>query len=158
MIQEVFCKYFLDVCRKSDQAPFSFFIGIFLVRYLGPDQFGILSYAVSFALLFASLANFGLDNILVRELVKFPEEQNTILGSAFMLRVVGSAAVLIITWFAVKINNESDDVALLIYIISAGTIFQAFHVIEFSFRGKFRLNSRQVFSRHLQCLHLCFDY
>jgi len=137
---ESFRKYFVNTswmfAERVIKLLLSFFIGIFLVRYLGPDQFGILSYAVSFALLFASLANFGLDNILVRELVKFPEEQNTILGSAFMLRVVGSAAVLIITWFAVQINNESDDVALLIYIISAGTIFQAFHVIEFFFQGK----------------------
>ncbi len=137
---ESFRKYFVNTswmfAERVIKLLLSFFIGIFLVRYLGPDQFGILSYAVSFALLFASLANFGLDNILVRELVKFPEAQNTILGSAFMLRVVGSAAVLIITWFAVQINNESDDVALLIYIISAGTIFQAFHVIEFFFQGK----------------------
>jgi O-antigen/teichoic acid export membrane protein len=114
----------------------SFLIGLFLVRYLGPEQFGVLAYAVSFALLFASIANFGLENILVRELVSFPEQRKSILGSAFILRIIGSIIVLLVTVLAVKLNNETDDVAILIYLISAGTIFQAFHVVDFYFQGK----------------------
>ena len=114
----------------------SFLIGIFLVRYLGPEEFGVLSYAVSFALLFASIANFGLENILVRELVKYPEEKNTILGSAFFLRIAGSIAVIAMTWVAVQINNEESSTAILIYIITIGTIFQSFHVIDFWFQAR----------------------
>lgn len=114
----------------------SFLIGIILVRYLGPEQFGVLSYAVSFALLFASIANFGLENILVRELVKYPDEKNTILGSSFFLRIAGSIAVIAMTWVAVQINNEESSTAILIYIITIGTIFQSFHVIDFWFQAR----------------------
>ena len=50
----------------------SLFVGIYVARYLGPERFGLLSYTLSFVLLFSSLASFGLDDILVRELVKQP--------------------------------------------------------------------------------------
>ncbi len=137
---ESFRKYFANTswmfAERVIKLLLSFFIGIFLVRYLGPEQFGVLAYAVSFALLFASIANFGLENILVRELVKYPEERNAILGSSFFLRIIGSIAVILTTVIAVNLNGEDSRTALLIYLVSAGTVFQAFHVIEFYFQGK----------------------
>ena len=48
----------------------SLFVGIYVARYLGPERYGLLSYALSFVWLFSSLASFGLNNILVRELVQ----------------------------------------------------------------------------------------
>ena len=46
------------------------FIGIWVARYLGPEQFGLFSYAVSFVGLFTAISTLGLDTIVVRELVK----------------------------------------------------------------------------------------
>ena len=54
------------------------FVGIYVARYLGPERFGLLSYSLSFVLLFSSLASFGLDDILVRELVQRPEQRNNL--------------------------------------------------------------------------------
>lgn len=48
----------------------AFFVGVYVARYLGPDRLGLLSYSQSFVMLFAPLANLGLDYIVVRELVK----------------------------------------------------------------------------------------
>ena len=61
----------------------SLFVGIYVARYLGPERFGLLSYSVSFVWLFSSLASFGLNNILVRELVQSPEQRNNLLGTVF---------------------------------------------------------------------------
>ena len=46
------------------------FVGIWVARYLGPEQFGMFSYAVAFASIFISIAKLGLDGIVVRELVR----------------------------------------------------------------------------------------
>jgi len=59
----------------------SLFVGIYVARYLGPERFGLLSYTLSFVWLFSSLASFGLDDILVRELVQFPEHRKALLGA-----------------------------------------------------------------------------
>ena len=44
-------------------------VGVWVARYLGPEKFGLLSYALSFVGLFSIVATFGLDEIVVRELV-----------------------------------------------------------------------------------------
>jgi O-antigen/teichoic acid export membrane protein len=41
------------------------FVGIWVARYLGPAQFGLLSYAQSFVFLFTAIATLGLDRIVV---------------------------------------------------------------------------------------------
>ena len=69
----------------------SLFVGIYIARYLGPERYGLLSYALSFVWLFSALAYFGLDDILVRELVQHPEHRDNLLGTVFWLKVVGTA-------------------------------------------------------------------
>jgi len=44
------------------------FVGIWVARYLGPEQFGLFSYAQSFVGLFTAIATLGLDGIVVRKL------------------------------------------------------------------------------------------
>ena len=46
------------------------FIGIWVARYLGPSQYGLLSYAQAFVGLFSPIATLGLDTIVVRDLVQ----------------------------------------------------------------------------------------
>ena len=58
-------------------------VGAYVVRYLGPDQFGLLSYASSVVMLFASLATLGLDSIVVRELVKCQDRKDELTPSVF---------------------------------------------------------------------------
>ena len=48
----------------------TFFVGVYVARYLGPANFGLLSYAGSFVGLFMGISALGLNNIVVRELVK----------------------------------------------------------------------------------------
>lgn len=52
------------------------FVGVYVARYLGPERFGLLSYAMSFVGLFTALATLGLDGIMVRELVKTQKRRN----------------------------------------------------------------------------------
>jgi len=60
----------------------SFFVGIYVVRYLGPEKFSLLSYAISFVWLFSAFLDLGHREIIVRELVLYPEQHNIVLGSA----------------------------------------------------------------------------
>ena len=40
------------------------FVGIYVARYLGPEQFGVYSYAAAFVALFGAIAKLGLDGIV----------------------------------------------------------------------------------------------
>jgi len=112
------------------------FVGIYVARYLGPERFGLLSYALSFVLLFSSLASFGLDDILVRELVKHPEQRNKLLGTVFWLKVCGTTvmgnAIVAVLYFM----TEDQQTYWMILIIAFGFLFQATNVIEFYFQAQ----------------------
>lgn len=61
------------------------FIGILVARYLGPNNYGIMNYVISYVSIFSIIASFGLDDIEIRELSKHNENRNIILGSCFLL-------------------------------------------------------------------------
>ena len=48
------------------------FVGILVARYLGPEQYGLMSYVVSYVAVFQVFACFGMDNIEIREESKYP--------------------------------------------------------------------------------------
>ena len=58
-----------------------------VARYLGPEKYGWLSYASAIAAVGTILAQLGLDGVLVRELVRRPDERDELLGSAVTLRL-----------------------------------------------------------------------
>src|SRR6056297_2575067 len=70
------------------------FVGVYVARYLGPDKFGILSFAMSFVAQFGAFAKLGLDGIVVRNAVQDPDSRDELLGTAFGLRVIGGLVLL----------------------------------------------------------------
>ena len=128
----------------------SLFVGIYVARYLGPERYGLLSYANSFVGIFLAFATLGLDEIVVRELVKTPEQREIILGSSFLLKLVGT----LIMWTAILTTVpffENDlQTNLLITIISFGVVFQAFNVIDFNFQA----NVKSKYVVHAQFVQL----
>ena len=114
----------------------SFVVSIFVVRYLGPEDFGIISYAMSFAALFSAFAILGLESIIIRELVKYPEKRDELLGTGFWLRTFGafiSITVIIVTLLIIK---EDFFLSILIIIAASSHFFQSFQIIDYFFRAK----------------------
>lgn len=85
----------------------SLFVGIVIARYLGPDQYGLMSYVVSFVALFQVIASFGLDNIEIREESKESNNIGAILGTAMTIRVV-LAVVVVVCIIVTSAMMEND--------------------------------------------------
>jgi O-antigen/teichoic acid export membrane protein len=112
-------------------------IWIWLARYLGPEQFGLFSFALAFAALFSPLASLGLDDIVVRNLVRDPASGNETLGTAFILKLIGGSASFIAAVIAIFILRPADRVShVLVAIIATGAAFQAFNAVEFWFNSQ----------------------
>jgi len=111
------------------------FVGIWVARYLGPAQFGLLSYAQSFVGLFTVFITLGLDAIVVKELLNKNGDDNVLLGTTFGLKILGFFCMLLFISIAVQLTKK-NDADLLIYIIVFSTIFQSFNVIDFYFQSK----------------------
>lgn len=112
------------------------FVGIYVARFLGPEQFGVYSYALAFVTLFSALGRLGLDRILVRDLVNHPDRRDVYLGTAFWLKVVGGAATMMILSVMLQVVTNDAETKLYIYIIAGGLLFQSCEVIDFYFQSR----------------------
>ena len=111
-------------------------VGVYVARYLGPSQFGGLSYAISFAGLFGAISDLGLEGIVVRNLVAFPEKRDLYLGTAFWLKLTGSFIMLGVIAIAIQFTSNDHATNLYIFIIASGLIFQSCQVVDFYFQSK----------------------
>ena len=114
----------------------SLFVGIYVARYLGPERYGLLSYANSFVGIFLALATLGLDEVVVRELLKTPEQREKILGTSFLLKLIGTLLMWVAIFTAVPFTENDLQTNILIIIIAFGAVFQAFNVIDLNFQAK----------------------
>lgn len=112
------------------------FVGIYVARYLGPEQFGVYSYAIAFVALFGTIARLGLDGIVVRDLVNHPEEPHVYLGTAFWLKLIGALVTLVLLAIAVQFTSNDATTNFYIFIIASGLVFQSFDVVDFHFQSK----------------------
>jgi O-antigen/teichoic acid export membrane protein len=69
----------------------NFAVTVMVARYLGPEDFGIYTYAISTAAIFASAGHMGLSGLVVREIVRNPLNRGEILGTTFTLKFLGMA-------------------------------------------------------------------
>jgi PST family polysaccharide transporter len=107
-----------------------------IARHLGPDSFGILSVAFTYVLLFASVAAFGLDGVVVRDLVIERTSKNYILGTAFVLKCCLGAIVFVLGNWLVGAVGVANDVWIMVFIGSFVVWFQAADTIDFEFQSR----------------------
>lgn len=113
------------------------FVWVWIARYLGPDDFGLFNYAIAFVALLSPVATLGLDNLVIREVVRNKESRYEILGSAFALRFTGGVLAVLLATGIITIIRPGQTLTLwLVGIIAAGTIFQAFDVIDLWFQSE----------------------
>lgn len=62
---------------------------VWVARYLGPEQFGLFSFASAFVGMFGAMAGLGLQSIVVRDIVFDPACKVETLGTAAVLQLVG---------------------------------------------------------------------
>ncbi|ABS25444.1 flippase [Anaeromyxobacter sp. Fw109-5] len=120
----------------------SFVITVWFVRYLGPERYGLFSYAVSLAAVFGIAADLGLDTIIVRELTRAPDADGEILGTTLFMRSAGALlawAGAVVTVFLLR-----DDwvTRAMVTVLALGCFGVAANVFELWFQS--RIAARKV--------------
>jgi O-antigen/teichoic acid export membrane protein len=116
---------------------FGIVVGAWVARYLGAEKFGQYNYAIAFVNLFGAFATLGLDQIVIRDIVRDTSAKEQILGTAFILRLMGGGvALLISTAMLVGLRPGDTLTQGLTVIVAASLVFQAFDVIDFWFQSQ----------------------
>ena len=127
-------------------------VGVWVARYLGPEQFGQINYAVAFVALFGIIASMGLDGIVIRDIVRKPSCKNEILGTSFSIKLVSGIVVFCLIMGAVYLVRPDEPlIHWLVGIIAAGTIFQSLEVINLWFQSQVQ-SKYTVFAKNIALL------
>lgn len=113
------------------------FVGAWVARYLGPEQYGKLAYVMSFLAIFQAFSFLGLDNIVVRGIAQSPTDANQILGTTLRVRLVASTLSFSgACVFAYLIYPEKIDFQLIVFLVGFGMIFQTADIIDLWFQSQ----------------------
>ena len=88
-----------------------FLVMLLIARELGPERFGTFSYIFAFVTVFHMFADFGLTNILIRELARNQQNLGQILGAVIPLVTIiaiGAYVIILVSTIFLPISNDAQ--------------------------------------------------
>lgn len=114
-----------------------FFMVAWMARYLGTSQFGLLNFAIALLAIFGTIASLGVDHIVFRDLVNESENRNEIIGTAFILKLLGGLLGLALTAITIYLMRPGDRLShMIVIIVAASLIFHEFLLISSWYQSK----------------------
>jgi PST family polysaccharide transporter len=112
-------------------------VGVWVARYLGPQQFGIFSFAWAFVGLFGAVAGLGLQSIVVRDIVRDPTCKEETLGTAAVLQLAGGVLAYGLILGIIFLLRPGDALAKwLVAILGSMMLFKASEVAMYWFESQ----------------------
>ena len=120
---------------KLAQLVISLVVSLITARYLGPSNYGLISYASSYTAFFTAFCTLGINSLLVKELVDNPEQEGQVLGTSMVLQGISSllSAVTIVCVVSL-IDRDEPTTILVTALCSLGLLFTACESITYWFQ------------------------
>ena len=124
------------VCRVI-QSLLNLVIGMITARYLGPSNYGVISYVSSVVAFALPIMQMGLNQTLVKEFVQSPEQEGKILGTALVINILSSFLSMAGSIAFVAFVNAGEKETLLVCILYSLTLlFQATEMTRYWYQSK----------------------
>jgi O-antigen/teichoic acid export membrane protein len=124
------------MAEKVVQILIGLLVTIFVARYLGPQNYGILAYAVSLTAIFSAAGHLGLSGLVVREIVKNPSARAETLGTTLSLKLGGvGMGFLILCCIAFLSENFKSKEFWVVIIVASSLLFNSSAVFDFWFQA-----------------------
>lgn len=122
---------------KIVQSLISFVIGMITARYLGPSNYGLISYAASIVAFFQPIMKLGFDSTLVQEFIYCPEDAGKTLGTSLVFNVIASLASIVgILSFVMLVNAGERETIVVCFLYSLILLFQACEMTQYWFQSQ----------------------
>lgn len=115
---------------------FGLTVSLYLAKYLGPEDFGVYSYAISIISVLLLFTNLGIDPILIRELVDNKMNKMSLLGSSFVLKLIGGIIGFILMGFLGFYYEFNSKTGVVILIMSPIILFKSLSILDSYFQSK----------------------
>lgn len=128
--QKVVSNIYWAVLGKCVNLLGSLIVGIIVARYLGPGQYGLMNYVISYVAIFQVFADFGLDSIQIREESKNLNDRDKLIGTTFVLKLVFAAVAILLIFLFSAVSVDDNQTLVLIMLYSVTVFFNTTWVIR----------------------------
>ena len=119
---------------RAIQLALTFICTMLVSRYLGPDEYGKLTYTFSYIQFFLPLCVLGMNDIAVKELVDNKDENDQIVGTMIILRLIVSVISMVLSVSIVNLLNNNPIYYHIAFLQSFVLLFQSFDSIIYYFQ------------------------
>lgn len=117
----------------------SLLVSVWSARYLGPGNFGLVSYGNTFTSFFMVFCTLGINSVIIKEFVDLPEETGKTLGTALVLRLGSSfLSVGLIIGIASVVNRNEPITIAVVALCSVSLLFHALDTFNYWFQYQYR--------------------
>lgn len=125
------------IACKIIQSLISLVIGTISARYLGPSNYGLISYASSLIAFVVPLAQLGLRNIFVEQIISHPKREGKTVGTSLVMSMVSSLFCVIgCLTFVLIVNANERETLIVCTLYSITLFFQMSDMIEYWYQAK----------------------
>jgi O-antigen/teichoic acid export membrane protein len=121
---------------------FGFLYVIYIARYLGAEQYGILSFALAFVALFVVVADLGLGTLLVREVARQKTRANMYFSNVIVLKLVLGLLMFGLIILTSRLVNSNFYNVPVVYLTALYVILMSFSQ---AFYSLFQAHERMEF-------------
>ena len=122
---------------KIIQSILNLVIGMMTARYLGPSNYGVITYVSSIVAFAVPIMQLGMKQTLVKEVVQSSEREGEILGTSLVMNIISSIFCMLGCVSFVAIADAGDKETIIICALYSLTLlFQATEITQYWFQAK----------------------
>lgn len=125
------------IISKLLQSILGLVITMLVARYLGPKNFGVISYAASLVGFVTPLVFLGINNTLVQEITSNPQKEGEIIGTSIILSFMSALVCMFGVYIFTFCSNMGETETIIVSsLYSLILLFQVFDLIQYWFQSK----------------------
>ncbi len=121
----------------------NFFLSVWIIRYLGPYDFGAFNYVQALAGVFSVISSLGLQMVLLKLIISKKKSNKKYIGTSFYLSLIAGVFSYFALIVSIYLINSADKLLLYLALINGLTfIFDSFKIFTYTFEAN--VNSAPV--------------
>ncbi len=103
-----------------------FTVSVYVIRYLGPKDFGLISYTLSIVGILSPFASLGIDAILFRNLINDKDNEAKLIHTAKVMKFFASLVLVTISGVFIYLYSSNIDFIYIFLLLSLGLVIDVF--------------------------------
>ena len=124
---------------KVAQMVLSLLVGVITARYLGPGNYGLVTYGAAWVAFFTAFSSLGTNSVVVKEFIDHPDAQGETIGSVLLLRLAASLLSVALIFLMVFVVDHGEKLTITVVLLcSLGLVFHIFETFNYWFQAQYK--------------------